>query len=153
MELMSKSNIRITVFVTIIVFSLLALGEAFADNPAMYTADSNNDGKPDQWYSMENDAVKYLEMDRNYDGKVDYIADYGEDGKLIKEELDFNYDGKMDDFYYYNEDGVLSREEIDSNFDGKPDIWIYLYKGIYIKKYEKDKNFDGRVDIVKDYSK
>ena len=138
--------------ITVIVTTILAMA-VFAENPAIYTADSNADGKPDQWYNMENNEIRHMEMDRNFDGKVDYLADYSKDGKLVSEEMDYNYDGKMDDFYFYDGEGVLIREEIDSNFDGKTDIWIYLYKGIYIKKYEKDTDFDGKPDVVKDYEK
>ncbi len=138
----------VAVFSVIFVFGLWA-----GDRKFMYTTDSNDDGKPDQWYNMQDGKITYIEMDRNYDGKVDYKAEYNKDGKMETEEMDYNYDGKMDDFYYYDDDGILAREEIDSNFDGKIDIWIYLYKGIYIKKYEKDTNFDGKIDVVKDYDK
>ncbi len=143
----------VRVFCLIFVSLFLVVYAYAGDQKFMYTADSNDDGKPDQWYNMQNNMVTYIEMDRNYDGEVDYKAEYNDEGKMETEEMDFNFDGKMDDFYYYDEEGILAREEIDSNFDGKVDVWIYLYKGIYIKKYEKDTNFDGKIDVVKDYDK
>ncbi len=136
----------------IFVLILMAIPLSSGTASALYTTDENNDGKPDQWYNMKRNVVSHLEIDRNFDGKVDYIADFNSKGKMTKEEFDYNYDGKMDDFYYYDS-GVLEKEEIDSNYDGKVDIWIYLYKGVYIKKYEKDTDYDGKPDIIKDYEK
>ncbi|MCD6120518.1 MAG: hypothetical protein J7K04_01615 [Spirochaetales bacterium] len=132
----------------LLIFSAVCAASA----SSLYTADENKDGKPDQWYNMDSKTVRHLEADRNFDGKVDYIADFNEKGKMVSQKLDYNYDGVMDDFYYYK-DGVLEKQEIDSNYDTKIDIWIYLYKGVYIKKYEKDTDHDGKPDIIKDYEK
>jgi len=131
-------------------FLIISLSAAAAS--ALYTADENKDGKPDQWYNMDLEVVRHIEIDRNFDSRVDYTADFDEKGKMVAEQFDYNYDGVMDDFYYYI-DGVLDRQEIDSNYDSKIDIWIYLYKGIYIKKYEKDTDHDGKPDVIKDYEK
>jgi hypothetical protein len=121
-----------------------------ASSPA-FTADSNHDGNPDQWYEVADGQVRALSQDRNYDGQVDYLVEYDRQGLKIREEMDFNFDGRMDDFYYF-EKGALVREEIDSNFDQRIDIWVFL-EGPYIRRYEMDKDFDGRVDVIKDYGR
>ena len=121
-----------------------------ASSPA-FAADSNHDGKPDQWYEVDGGQVLALSQDRNYDGQVDYLVEYDRQGLKTREEMDFNFDGRMDDFYYF-EKGTLAREEIDSNFDQRIDIWVFL-EGPYIRRYEMDKDFDGRVDVIKDYGR
>ncbi len=112
--------------------------------------DTNGDGQPDRWIIVNAGNVAEIHLDRNYDGKVDYIVSYNEANEKVGESLDFNYDGEFDDFYYYARD-KMKRREIDTNFDGKIDIWVYL-DGIYIEKYQKDINFDGIIDITEDYT-
>ena len=116
-----------------------------------YSLDNNDDGQPDQWFTMDGDEVVEMEMDRDYDGNVDYAVRYNGNTEVAFEKYDFNHDGRMDDFYYYDEDGLLSRQEIDSNFDDKIDIWVYLYQGMYIKKFERDVDYDGKIDLIKEY--
>ena len=134
---------------TIVIFMLLFLGIYIfaAANPI---ADENKDGKPDQWFEMENGDTGWIKTDRNFDGFVDYNVRINGSGAKLSEELDFNYDGHMDDFYFYK-NGVLIRQEIDSNFDRKIDIWIYIYKGVYIERIETDKDFDGKLDSVETF--
>ncbi len=112
--------------------------------------DTNGDGKPDRWLEISGQTISEVSIDRNYDGVVDYIIRYDENGDKKEEILDFNYDGKMDDFYMYAR-GKMKRREIDTNYDEKIDIWVYL-DGIYIEKYEKDTDFDGKIDITEDYT-
>ena len=116
-----------------------------------YSLDNNDDDIPDQWFTMDGDKVVEMEMDRNYDGVVDYAVHYNGNGEVAFEKYDFNHDGRMDDFYYYNEEGLLSRQEIDSNFDDRIDIWVYLHQGMYIKKFERDVDYDGKIDLIKEY--
>ncbi|RKX78898.1 MAG: hypothetical protein DRP87_05015 [Spirochaetes bacterium] len=115
-------------------------------------SDTNGDGKSDQWVEKKENGDTILRIDRNSNGKVDYLVKINEQGKKIYEEIDFNYDGVMDDFYYYIE-GVLKRREIDTNFDGKIDLWVYIDKGIYIESYEQDKDFDGEIDYKHEFGK
>ena len=113
--------------------------------------DTNNDGQADRWVKSTGRTVNEISLDRDYDGKIDYIVKYDDEANKTEEIMDFNYDGEMDDYYFYAK-GTMKRREIDSNYDGKIDIWVYL-DGIYIEKYEKDIDFDGRIDIVEDYIK
>ena len=112
--------------------------------------DTNGDGKDDRWIVSEGGIITEVRIDRDYDGRVDYLTIYDENFKKIEERLDYNFDGEMDDFYFYKADSMY-RREIDTNFDGKVDIWVYL-DGVYIEKYEKDTDFDGKVDLTEDYT-
>jgi hypothetical protein len=134
----------------LVVFGLL-LHSAVSET-SVRTMDDNNDGKPDQWYTLEKGVLLTYKADRNFDGLIDYRAEFAEDDRLSYEEFDFNYDGEMDDFYFF-EEGVLTRQEIDTNFDRQIDMWIYLQRGMYVKRIERDTDFDGRIDRVKDYEK
>lgn len=140
---------RIHMKTTSLLFAF-ALAAAAALAAPTYTNDYNKDGAADQWYEMSGDRLTAVSMDRNYDGEVDYTAQYDTGGRKISEEMDFNYDGIMDDIYFY-EAGKLVREEIDSNFDGRIDVWVFL-DGLYIRRYEVDSDFDGTVDRVQDYA-
>ena len=115
-----------------------------------YTFDKNNDGEPDQWYEYEAGRVLNEKLDTNFDGKIDYNAEFDKLSRKTREEFDVNFDGVMDDVYYY-ENGKLVKQEIDSNYDGNIDIWIYVVEGNQIYKYEQDTDFDGEIDKVKQY--
>ena len=112
--------------------------------------DTNGDGSPDRWVTINAGLVSEVSLDRDYNGIVDYIVRYDEKSRKSEEILDFNYDGEMDDFYFYAA-GTMKRREIDSNYDNKIDIWVYL-DGIYIQKYEKDTDFDGQIDVTEVYT-
>jgi hypothetical protein len=114
--------------------------------------DTNNDGKPDQWEERDGGRLISIKADRDFNGTIDYIVSFNDNGEKKLEEIDFNYDGNMDDYYFYS-NGVLKRREIDSNYDQKVDIWVYLTKGIYVTKFERDTDFDGEIDLIRDYDK
>lgn len=94
----------------------------------------------------------YSRIDRNSDGRVDYVAKSERGGAKSFEAMDFNNDGFLDDFYIY-EKGSLVRREVDSNFDLKIDLWLYLYEGTYVEAYERDVDFNGTIDVVKSFAK
>jgi len=137
-------------YIFLLMFAVL-LHVAIAET-SQRTMDDNNDGKADQWYTIEHGVLLEYRADRNFDGLVDYKAEFLDSDKRLYEEFDFNYDGEMDDFYYF-EEGNLSRQEIDTNFDGQIDMWIYLHEGMYVRRIERDLDFDGKVDRVTDYDK
>jgi len=115
--------------------------------------DLNHDGKPDVWVytvkaktpdGIEYDRLVRKEMDINWDGKVDIVRYYDENGQISKEALDLDFDGKVDQWNYY-EKGVLVRKERDLAYSGKPDLWIYYEKGHIVRK-ERDTNHSGKVN-------
>ncbi len=94
---------------------------------------------------MQQITAKEIKLDRNYDGKIDRIEVYNEEGRVIRIEVDTTNDGKMNEWIYLK-DGVRSKAESDVNGDGKPDSFLkYDKKGVVIKS-ESDTTGDGKVD-------
>lgn len=68
-------------------------------------------------------SPKKVEVDSNFDGKVDRTEIYDLSGNISRIEADTNGDGKIDDWITYD-NGKPVQEQRDSNADGKIDIWI-----------------------------
>ena len=66
---------------------------------------------------------KKVEVDSNYDGAVDRIEFYDNNGQIVKVESDTTGDGKIDEWVIYK-DGQPSSVKKDTNADGKPDVWM-----------------------------
>lgn len=67
-----------------------------------------------------------------------------------KVQVDSNYDGKVDRVEVYDEAGQIQRVESDTNGNGKTDEWVIYKDGKPVKK-EKDSNEDGKADVWVDY--
>ena len=82
--------------------SVLALEQIVEEAPApkVAAADTNSDGKPDQWQYYEDGQIARTEADTNFDGKVDEVGNF-RGGKLFKIEKDSDYDGKVDKWVEY----------------------------------------------------
>ncbi|MFP4363026.1 MAG: hypothetical protein ACLFR1_04085 [Spirochaetia bacterium] len=135
----------------ILCFVILLVVFSISISADEYVIDVNNDGEPDKWIEYDGADAQRIRTDRNYDGTVDYIAIFDDEGTIVRESFDYNYDGTMDNFYFYD-NGVLDRQEIDSNYDDQIDIWLYIREGTYITRYEQDTNHDGEVDRIRDYT-
>jgi hypothetical protein len=66
---------------------------------------------------------KKVEVDTNYDGKIDRVESYDTDGQIMKVESDTNGDGNIDEWVVYKA-GKPTKSEKDTNGDGKADVWI-----------------------------
>jgi len=89
--------------------------------------------KKDASPRMQQIKAKEIKLDTNYDGKIDRIEIYNEEGKIVKIEADTTNDGKMNEWIYFK-DGVRSKAERDVNGDGKVDSFLaYDNKGVLIK--------------------
>jgi len=106
--------------------------------------DSNLDGIKDvvRTFNAKGEAVKE-NADTNYDGKLDDWATFVA-GRLAEEDLDTNFDGAADVWKYYT-DGKLARIKRDRNHDGKPDVWE-IYTNGHLERMGLDDSFDGHVD-------
>jgi hypothetical protein len=91
-----------------------------------YEKDDNHDGKPDHFSTYRNGKIAKVEVDRNFDGKIDKWEFFDREGRPERMELDENFDGKPDLWYFY-ENGSLRRVEQDTDFNGQPD-WFYFYE-------------------------
>ena len=115
--------------------------------------DLNRDGKPDVWeylVTVKNaegrpvDRVTRKEMDLNFDGRVDAVYWYDDQGEKVREQLDLDFDGKVDETLFF-EKGQIVRKERDLNGDGKVDTWLFYERGQLVRK-ERDTKGTGRVD-------
>ncbi len=86
-------------------------------------ADTNGDGKMDEWVYYEAGIPVKGEKDLNADGKADTAMFYDVKGVIIRTEADTNGDGKIDEWVFYT-NGVPSKAEKDTNRDGKADTWV-----------------------------
>ena len=66
---------------------------------------------------------KKVEIDSNYDGKIDRVETYNSKGQIEEVEIDSNNDGKADQWIIYK-NGKPLKSERDTNGDGKPDVWV-----------------------------
>jgi len=96
--------------------------------------DMNRDGDPDIW-------------------KV-YRRIPGGDGKPIevleRVELDLNFDRRIDLWRFYNERGELVREEMDLDFDGRIDVAVLYESGKIVTK-EYSQGYEEQVRVWKNY--
>jgi len=86
-------------------------------------ADTNGDGKMNEWIFYKNGSPAKAEKDTKGDGKPDTFLTYDSKGTTIKSETDTNGDGKVDEWVYYKK-GAIIKAEKDTNRDGKPDTWL-----------------------------
>lgn len=87
--------------------------------------------------------------DTDFDGILDVIRTYTEDGKPLDEQSDADYDGRIDTWVSYSRGRVL-RQSHDRNRDGKPDEWK-TYSGGHLARVQRDASHDGKVDTWEVY--
>jgi hypothetical protein len=106
--------------------------------------DTNLDGIKDvmRTFNAKGEALKE-NADTNYDGKLDDWVTFV-NGRMSEEDVDTNFDGAADVWKYYK-DGKLTRVKRDRNFDGKPDVWE-IYNDGRLERMGLDDSFDGHVD-------
>jgi hypothetical protein len=97
-----------------------------------YEKDYNHDGKSDHFYTYHNGKIAKIEVDRNFDGKIDVWEYFDSEGRPERMEYDENFDGRPDLWYFYK-DGSLVRSEQDTDFNGKPDWFGYYENAILVR--------------------
>jgi len=85
------------------------------------TADTDFDGKVDQWLTFSRGRIIKIETDATKNGKPDRTKVYM-NGKLSRVQIDQNDDGKTDVWEIYDE-GKLQRRGVDLDRDGRVDRW------------------------------
>ena len=117
--------------------------------------DLNRDTLPDAYqFAQVKDGeliVVRKEVDVNFDGKIDLVRMFDENGELITERLDTDFDGRVDVVNVF-ESGNLARKEYDTNFDSVTDLWRYFEGGVIARK-EADLDHNGQVDYWEYYEK
>lgn len=79
--------------------------------------DYNGDGIPDDRFFYSGNVLERIESDRNRDGKVDLITEYGVDGNAVGSESDNDFDGRMESKTRYLH-GQWQSEKSDDDGDG-----------------------------------
>ncbi len=92
--------------------------------------DHNRDGILDeQWILSPSGATVEIRVDRNLDGKIDYVIHYDQRGQMEKAEGDDDFDGKFESQYRFRYGNLVS-SQIDTDGDGFPDLTSYFEHGV-----------------------
>lgn len=93
-------------------------------------ADYNGDGVLDEtWTYAPSGAVLTTRVDRNFDGKVDFVASHGRKGGFESAESDDDFDGVFETKLKYLM-GNIEKVEIDTDGDGLPNLKSYYKHGV-----------------------
>lgn len=83
--------------------------------------DLNADGRFDEFNFYRNGLISKMEVDRNFDGKIDFITDYNHAGLAELSSADENFDGMFDTTLVYQNNQV-AYEKSDTDADGEIDL-------------------------------
>ena len=96
-------------FILVLLYFLAAVCPYYGE---VLQIDNNFDGKMDQWRHMSsNNKILKIEYDNNGDGKIDQTDIYEKNKTPIRAEVDRNFDGNTDQIQYYRIDGSLDKIE------------------------------------------
>jgi hypothetical protein len=107
--------------------------------------DSNGDGRPD--VIAYHDGAKsphLLEIDENFDGKIDRWEDYDPSGILVKVGVSRRGTERPDMWTFPGPGGLPARKEYDDNGDGLVDR-VEIYTAGQLVKVELDTSGDGQM--------
>jgi hypothetical protein len=164
-----KASSRFNAFMIGLVAGI-ALSYAYYQSPVTAEGtDHNGDGVlDDRWTYARSDRPLRNEVDRNLDGKIDYIARFSRFGTIVSGEDDDDFDGVFESRMTYRQ-GNPELIETDTDGDGFRDLrtnfehgvhvsteYIYpatgrpqkieYYKASKITYAELDTNKDGKMD-------
>jgi hypothetical protein len=84
--------------------------------------DHNHDGVPDErWHLSASGAPATYEIDRNLDGKVDFVQRYDTHGNVESASSDDDFNGTFESHHRYSK-GNIEVSETDSDGNGIPDV-------------------------------
>lgn len=104
---------------------------AFYRSPSTVTGfDHNGDGVLDEkWTYAPSGAVLKYEVDRNLDGKVDFVGHFDQRSVMESAESDDNFDGVFETRIRYR-DNNAKFSEVDTDGDGYPDLRYNYSNGV-----------------------
>ena len=123
-----KSGIWSGIFIGLII----GIGLTFwIISPPPYTdgIDHNRDGVNDEVWSFNNNRISKTEVDRNFDGEVDFIVNYNYRGIISNSKIDNDFDGVFEGSNKFSK-GSVYIEKYDSNNDGSVDLINHLQHGV-----------------------
>ncbi len=117
--------------------------------------DINQDAKNDVWryfeVTREGRRLKRKTFDFNFDGRVDYIREYGDKGQLKSDLMDMDFDGTFDVKSIFQED-LLARQEVSLKGDENPEV-MKLYRAGQLKHIRYDRDSDGNFEYWEYFNK
>lgn len=116
----------------------------------LQTVDINHDGTPDQRIYLKGDVVRYAERDFNFDGTLDMVEYYDENGIHTRDEIDLDYDGIIDLVVVYENDKVV-RKEYSVDFEGNRHGVQYFDDSGARYEIRRDTDRDGKLDTIESY--
>jgi hypothetical protein len=97
--------------------------------------DHNGDGVYDEkWINGPSGLLLRYEMDRNLDGKVDFIGRFDSRGVMASAESDDNFDGVFETRIRYRNSNAETAE-VDTDGDGYPDLSMHYLNGVLFATY------------------
>ncbi len=112
---------------------VIGAGATYAAYRAPATADGvdyDGDGLLDEkWTFSPNGVLLKMELDRNLDKKVDYVASYDARGHLAAAELDDNFDGVFETKQWLK-NGNIETSLSDTDGDSYPDLRTNFMNGV-----------------------
>ncbi|HSW03919.1 DUF2007 domain-containing protein [Aquabacterium sp.] len=92
--------------------------------------DYNQDGVLDErWTTTASGIALETRIDRNLDGKVDYVTHFDQRGLIASAESDDNFDGVFETRHRFR-GGNVETTEVDTNGDGLPDLTSHFVHGV-----------------------
>jgi hypothetical protein len=92
--------------------------------------DHDGDGSLDErWFTAASGTPVRTEMDRNFDGRTDWIYRFDRKGRLESAEGDDDFDGSFETTWQYSR-GNPAYGEVDADGDSAPDFAMRLNRGV-----------------------
>ncbi|RZI81333.1 MAG: hypothetical protein EOP38_19630 [Rubrivivax sp.] len=92
--------------------------------------DHDGDGQLDEkWYFSASGQALKTEIDRNFDGKVDYIALLNERGEVKEASSDDDFNGSLETRMHFKR-GNAELAEVDTDGDGRADLRTLYEHGV-----------------------
>lgn len=93
------------------------------------SVDYNEDGKSDERLFYNGNRLERIETDRNFDGRVDAVQEYGRDGQARTYRSDDDFDGRLESTTVYRR-GQPDELRIDGDGDGRIDYRARFRYGV-----------------------
>lgn len=92
--------------------------------------DHDGDGLLDEkWFYSPGGRLAKIEMDRNRDGKIDFVGETDKTGVLVSAESDDDFNGSFESRLTYRE-GNVAKSDVDSDGDGFSDFRSFYRSGV-----------------------
>lgn len=119
--------------------------DAYTAKLIQLSADTNLDGRLDQWTFLDGNRPLRGEADTDQDGRIDRWEYFDADARLVRVGTSSRNDGIEDTWTYVQPTDGVSRIDRSRGRDRHIDRREYLAKDVLVRA-EEDTNHDGRLD-------